>query len=152
MAVEIKELLSPADIIVGLRASNKRAALQTLARHMASTLTLSPDEVFAAILKREELGSTGVGNGVALPHARLNALQRPAGVLARLKHPIPFDAIDGHQVDVVALLLLPANAQGGPLNALACAARTLRDANVLSKVRQAADRNAVYVALTAPAG
>ena len=149
--MEIKELLSPADVIVGLRASDKRAALQTLADHMASTLNLSPDDVFAAVLKREELGSTGVGNGVALPHARLNALQRPAGVLARLKHPIPFDAIDGQRVDLVVLVLLPANAQGPSLTALACAARILRDANVLSKVRQAADRNAVYVALTAPA-
>jgi nitrogen PTS system EIIA component len=86
--VEIKQLLSPADIIVGLRASDKRGALRALAHHLASKLHLGPEEVFTALLKREELGSTGVGNGVALPHARLDAVQRPAGVLARLKHPL----------------------------------------------------------------
>ena len=152
MTVEIKQLLSPGDVILGLRASYKRAVLRTLARHMASTLDLSPEEVFDAVLKREELGSTGVGNGVALPHARLSAVQQPVAVLARLKRPIAFDAIDGQPVDVVALVLLPANAQGAPLNALACAARTLRDAGVLRKVRQAADRDTLYAALTAPAG
>ena len=79
MTVEIEQLFSPADVIVGLRASDKRAALQTLADHMASKLNLSPEDVFDAVLKREELGSTGMGNGVALPHARLDAVQRPAG-------------------------------------------------------------------------
>jgi len=152
MTVEIKQLLSPGDVILGLRASDKRAVLRTLARHMASTLDLSPEEVSDAVLKREELGSTGVGNGVALPHSRLSAVQQPVAVLARLKRPIAFDAIDGQPVDVVALVLLPADSQGIPLNALACAARTLRDADVLSKVRRAADRDALYAALTAPAG
>ena len=89
---------------------------------------------------------------MALPHARLSAVQQPVAVLARLKRPIAFDAIDGQPVDLIVLLLLPANAQGAPLNALACAARTLRDADVLSKVRRAADRDALYATLTAPAG
>ena len=152
MTVEIKQLLSPADVIVGLWAPDKHALLRALADHMASKSNLRPEVVLTALLKREELGSTGVGNGVALPHARLSAVQQPAGVLARLKRPIAFDAIDGQPVDVVALVLLPANSQGAPLNALACAARTLRDAGVLRKVRQAADRDTLYAARTAPVG
>ena len=90
MTVEIEQLLSPADVIVGLRAPDKHALLRALADHMASKSNLRPEVVLTALLKREELGSTGVGNGVALPHARLSAVQQPAGVLARLKRPIAF--------------------------------------------------------------
>ena len=150
--MDIEQLLSPADVIVGLRASDKRAALQALTRHLATKLNLNPPHVLSAVLRREELGSTGMGNGVAVSHARLDAVQQPAGVLARLKHPIAFDAIDGQRVDVVVLLLLPASPQGAQLNALACAARALRDPDVLSNIRRAADRDAVYAALTGTAG
>ena len=101
MPVDIEHLLSPADVIVGLRASDKRVALQALAHHLATKLNLSPKDVLSAVLRREELGSTGLGNGVALPHARLDAVPASRCVLARLKHPIAFDAIDGHPVDLV---------------------------------------------------
>jgi PTS system nitrogen regulatory IIA component len=148
MPVDIGHLLSPADVIVGLRASDKRAALQALARHLATKLNLSPQDVLRAVLRREELGSTGLGNGVAVSHARLDAVTRPAGVLARLKHPIAFEAIDGHPVDLVFLLLLPARPQSAPLQALACVARTLKDAEVLVRTRQASDSDAVFAALT----
>ena len=148
MIVDIEHFLSPADVVVGLRASDKRVALQALAGHMASKLNFSLHDVLSAVLSREELGSTGMGNGVAVPHARLDAVTHPAGVLARLKHPIAFDAIDGHPVDLVFLLLLPTSPQGAQLNALACVSRRLRDADVLMKARRASDSDAVYTAVT----
>jgi nitrogen PTS system EIIA component len=134
-----------------LRAPDKHAALQALTRHLATKLNLSPQDVLSAVLRREELGSTGMGNGVAISHARLDAVTWPAGVLARLKHPIAFDAIDGRPVDLVFLLLLPASPQGAQLNALACVARTLRDADVLVRTRQAGDSEAAFAALTSKA-
>jgi nitrogen PTS system EIIA component len=149
--VDIEHLLSPADVIVGLRAPDKRAALQALTHHLAAKLNLSPKDVLSAVLRREELGSTGLGNGVAVSHARLDAVTRPAGVLARLKHPIAFEAIDGHPVDLVCLLLLPVSPQGAQLQALACVARTLRDADVLVRTRRAGDSDAVFAALTSKA-
>jgi len=149
VTVDIEQLLSPADVRVGLRASDKREALEVLARHMAKKLDLSPDDVLGAILKREELGSTGIGSGSAVPHARLDAVHRPTGVFARLKRPIAFEAIDGDPVDLVFLLLLPTDPMGEQLNALACVARRLRDVNARMRARQATDRDTVYAALTA---
>ena len=88
---------------------------------------MNADEVSEQITKREELGSTGVGNGVALPHARLRGLKVPFGLLARLRQGIDFAAIDDQPVDIVFLLLLPETADGAQLNALACVARAMRD-------------------------
>jgi PTS system nitrogen regulatory IIA component len=95
-------------------------------------------------LKREALGSTGTGAGIAIPHARLEGIARPFGILVRLAKPIDFEAIDGQPVDLVFLLLLPAEPQGDQLNALACAARMLRDAQILRDLRRAADDAALY--------
>ena len=105
---------------------------------------LAADEVVREIAKREELGSTGVGNGVALPHARLTSLKTPFALLARLRHPIDFDAIDGEPVDIVVLLLLPEVDDSAKGNALACVARALRDAETLRKIRSAPDREALF--------
>jgi len=149
VTVDIEQLLSPADVLVGLRASGKREALEVLAGHMAKKLDLSPDDVLGAILKREGLGSTGIGSGVAIPHARLDAVHRPTGVLARLKRPVEFEAIDGDPVDLVFFLLLRTSPEGEQLNALACVARTLRNDRVCMRARQANDRDAVYAALIA---
>jgi nitrogen PTS system EIIA component len=99
------------------------------------------------LLQREQLGSTGTGGGIALPHARLVGVDKPFGMLVRLAKPIDFDAIDGKPVDIAFLLLLPAGAQGEQLNALASVARKLRDAEVLRTVRGARDGNALYEAL-----
>jgi nitrogen PTS system EIIA component len=146
--VDIEQLLSPADVLVGLRASSKREVLQALTQHLATRLGCSPHDVLSAILKREDLGSTGIGAGVAVPHARLTAVQRPAGALARLTHPVPFDAVDEQAVDLVFLVLLSTSSEGNQLNALACAARTLRDVTVRTNARRATDRSALYAALT----
>ena len=101
-------------------------------------------EVAKQIAKREDLGSTGVGNGVALPHARLRGLKSPFGLLARLRQAIDFEAIDDEPVDLVFLLLLPEAAEGTQLNALACAARAFRDPENLREMRRANDSKTLF--------
>jgi PTS system nitrogen regulatory IIA component len=106
--MKISDLLSPKDVLVDVRTSNKRQLLQEFAARAADSLGLRVDQVAPYLIKREELGSTGIGRGVAIPHARLPDLQRPYGLLAKLRHPIEFEAIDGQAVDIVFVLLLPA--------------------------------------------
>jgi len=102
--MKISDLLSPTDVMIDVRASNKRLLLQEFASKAAVSLGLPVDQIAPYLLKREELGSTGIGRGVAIPHARLPDLQRPHGLLAKLKQPIEFDAIDGQAVDIVFVL------------------------------------------------
>ena len=137
--MEIRDFLSPTDIMIDVRASDKTRLLQQLSAQAANALDLDSDEVSEQITKREELGSTGVGNGVGLPHARLPGLKAPFGLLARLRHGIDFEAIDGQPVDVVFLLLLPETGAGAQLNALASVARALRDPDALRRLRRASN-------------
>jgi len=99
--------------------------------------------------KGEELGSTGMGGGVAIPHARFHHLHKPFGMLVPLKKPIDFDAVDGKPVDTIALLLLPDARDGERLGALACFARKLRDPSVITALRRARDGAEIYRSLTA---
>ena len=148
--MEIRDFLSPSDIMIDVRASDKTHLLQQLSAQAANALDLDSDEVSEQITKREELGSTGVGNGVGLPHARLPGLKAPFGLLARLRHGIDFEAIDGQPVDVVFLLLLPETGAGAQLNALASVARALRDLDALRRLRRASNRDALYRAIAEP--
>jgi PTS system nitrogen regulatory IIA component len=145
--MKISDLLSPMDVMIDVPASNKRLLLQELAAKAAASLGLPADQVTSCLLKREELGSTGIGKGVAIPHARLPDLQRPHGVLAKLKQGIEFDAIDGQAVDIVCVLLLPAAAENEALGALALVARALRPAENLARLRAAKNASELYAAL-----
>jgi PTS system nitrogen regulatory IIA component len=145
--MKISDLLSPNDVMIDVRASNKRQLLQELAAKAADSIGLRVDQVAPDLLKREELGSTGIGHGVAIPHARLPDVQRPYGLLARLKAPIEFDAIDGQAVDIVFVLLLPAAAENGQIGALAQVARTLRPAENLARLRAARNTSELYSAI-----
>ncbi|MGU3464465.1 PTS sugar transporter subunit IIA [Methylobacterium sp. C33D] len=144
----VDRILAPSDALVGLRAAGKGALLEELARRAAGALGLAPETILAALIRRETLGSTGVGDGVALPHARLEAIARPYGILTRLRDPIDFDAVDDRPVDLVVLLLLPTAAEGEALNALACVARRLRDPGAAAAMRGARDAAALYAAAT----
>ena len=148
--MKISDFLSPAHVMIDVRASDKSRLLEQLSAEAAAEAGLAANEVVREIAKREELGSTGVGNGVALPHARLNGLVAPFGLVARLRHGIDFDAIDSEPVDIVFLLLLPEAADNLKGNALACVARALRDAETLRKVRSAPDRKALFRAFAGP--
>jgi PTS system nitrogen regulatory IIA component len=146
--MKISDFLSPACVMVDVRAGDKARLLQQLSTRAATEAGLDAGEVSAEIAKREALGSTGVGNGVALPHARLNGLKAPFGLFARLRKPVDFAAIDDQPVDIIFLLLLPEASDDARLNALACVARALRDPETLQRVRDAADREALFRALT----
>jgi len=144
--MEIKDFLLPADALINVRVSDKTRLLQELAARAASALNLDVNRISVELLKREHLGSTGTGSGVAIPHARIPDLKEPFGTLVRLKHAIDFDAIDGKPVDIVFMLLLPAQS-GDPLNALATVARKLRDSELVKRLRSAADASELHNAV-----
>lgn len=145
--MQISDFLSPDDVLVKIRAADKEQLLQELARRAAERLDLPQQEVASELLKRESLGSTGMGNGVAIPHARFAAIAKPFGMIARLKPPIEFDAIDGQPVDIVFLLLLPSAAEGEQLGALASVSRKLRAPENLARLRRAKKGSELYAAL-----
>jgi PTS system nitrogen regulatory IIA component len=142
------ELITPASIIANLRASNKKQALQELARK-ASELTGQHERmIFDVLLERERLGTTGVGQGIASPHGKLANLDRVYGLFARLERPIDFDAIDEQPVDLMFLLLAPEQAGADHLKALARVSRLLRDHAVCEKLRGSTSADALYALLT----
>jgi len=147
----IDDILAPADVIHGLRASGKTALLDDLARRAARSLDLDAGTILGALVRREGLGSTGVGDGVSLPHARLETVRKPFGLLARLRDPLDFDAVDERPVDLVFLLLLPIGDGGENLNALACVARKLRDPDSAKALRGARDAASLYALVSARA-
>jgi PTS system nitrogen regulatory IIA component len=142
--MKISDLLSPSDVMIDVQASNKTLLLQEFAARAAASLGVPVDHVAPYLLKREALGSTGIGKGVAIPHARLPELQRPFGIFAKLRQPIEFDAIDGQAVDIVFVLLLPAAAESEALGALALVARTLRSPETLARLRAARTASDLY--------
>src|SRR5262245_7776751 len=144
----ISDFLSAADVAIDFRASQKRELLQELAGVAAKSLNLTADQIAPAILKREELGSTGTGGGVAIPHARIDGVMKPFGMVVRLKNPIDFEAIDGQPVDLVFLLLLPASHEREQLGALASIARKLRTPGILAQLRRQKSVSGFYSALT----
>lgn len=145
----IDDILAPADVIHGLRASGKTALLDELARRAARSLDREAGPILGALVRREGLGSTGIGGGVALPHARLETVSRPFGLLARLRDPLDFDAVDERPVDLVFLLLLPTGEGGETLNALACVARRLRDPRTAAALRGARDAAGLHALVSA---
>ena len=136
--------LAPTNALVDVEAGSKQLLLTELSARAAKSLSLNAEQVSRELLKREELGSTGMGGGVAIPHARIAGLATPFGILARLRKPIDFEAVDGKPVDVVFLLLLPAASTGDPLKVLAGVARKLRDAKALGALRRAEDGEGLY--------
>jgi PTS system nitrogen regulatory IIA component len=149
MSLDVKSFLSAEDVVADYRAETKEQLLDELCARAAQAAHLDVQLVRGEILKREQLGCTGVGGGIAIPHARLQNLKKPYGSLVRLRKPIDYDAIDGDPVDIVFLLLLPAEPAGDQLNALAATARKLRDRDTLSRLRGAPDGHAVYEAFVA---
>jgi PTS system nitrogen regulatory IIA component len=137
--MEIADLIKQSNVVCGLRASSKEQLLHELASRAAASLNLDQSMIFNALQSREQLGSTGIGEGIALPHARIEGLDRFFGIFARLSRPMDFESIDGVPVDLVFLLLIPAAEQEGQLAALAAISRQLRDKTVAAKLRKAAD-------------
>ena len=141
------DFLSPSGLVPNLRAGSKKQALSELSRRAADLTGVSDRTVFEVLLEREKLGSTGVGRGVAIPHGRLPALSRVYGVFARLDRPIDFDAVDDQPVDLIFLLLAPANAGADHLKALAKVSRLMRDEGLCAKLRGCDSAEAIYALL-----
>jgi nitrogen PTS system EIIA component len=145
--MEINDFLVPTDVLVGLRVPDKARLLRNLAGHAAVSLKLDADRIADAILGREELGSTGMGGGIAIPHARIAELKKPFGILACTKRPVAFDAVDGAPVDVIFMLLLPADSDPEHLHALASVARALRDPKIARALHGARNSAEAYQCL-----
>jgi nitrogen PTS system EIIA component len=145
--MDIKEFLSPADALVDVGVFDKVRLLQELAHRAATTLSLPADEISSELLKREKLGSTGTGGGIAIPHARISGLNKPFGILVRLEQPIDFEAIDGQPVDLLFLLLLPLTSDKEQLSALASVARTLRKSDLVRNLRRSRDSQSLFRAM-----
>ena len=148
--MEIEDLLSAENVLADFKASSKKQTIQALARKLADAASLDNRIVFDKLLERERLGSTGVGKGVAIPHARIDGLKRIVGLFARLTNPIDFNSVDDQPVDIVFMLLAPTDAGADHLKALARISRLLRDEKTLTKLRLTTDASALYAMLAQP--
>lgn len=148
--MDLGDLISRDSVIPALKAKNKKHALQLLAARAAEITRLDARMILETLVQRENLGSTGVGRGIAIPHGRMAGLDRIMSVFARLETPIPFDAIDGEPVDLMFLLLAPQHAGAEHLKALARISRLLRDTHAIETLRASNDREALHAVLTQP--
>ena len=146
----LADLVAPNSVIPSLKVNSKKQALQELAAKAADLTGQGERAIFDVLLQREKLGSTGVGNGIAIPHGKLSKLTRLFGLFARLDRPIDFEALDGQPVDLIFLLLAPEGAGADHLKALARIARLLRDPTVAHKLRGSHDAESLYAVLAMP--
>ena len=148
--MDIRELIEPDRVLDRLEARDKSQLLAEIARRAAEAAGLDSEVVLSALNAREQLGSTGVGHGVAVPHARIKGLARLLGLFARLARPVDFAAIDDQPVDLVFLMLIPAEAGNEYLAALSAVSRRLRDREVVRRLRAADGAAVLYDLLVAP--
>jgi len=144
----LTDLLSPEAVLPALKVNGKKQALQELSAHAARLTGLDERDIFETLLQRERLGSTGIGDGIAIPHGKPAKIDRLFGLFARLERPIDFEALDGQPVDLMFLLLAPENAGADHLKALARVARVLREPAMLERIRATRDPDALYALLT----
>ncbi len=142
------DFISPDSVVPLLKAKTKKQLLQDLSVRAARLTGLPERDIFDVLLQRERLGSTGLGQGIAIPHGKLQGLKRIVGIFARLAEPIDFDAVDGQKVDIVFLLLAPEGAGADHLKALARISRLLREGSAVEKLRASKDAAALYAVLT----
>ena len=144
----MRDLISPQAIDSASAALTKKDVLQNLAASASVLLRNDKFAVFDVLWERERLGTTGVGQGIAIPHGRVPGLKKVFGFFARLEQPVAFEAIDDKPVDLVFLLLSPEDAGADHLSALATVSRLLRDPGLCERLRGAKDAAALYKLLT----
>jgi nitrogen PTS system EIIA component len=149
--MDLGDLISPDAIFPGLKAKSKKQALHELALRAAALTGVAERTIYDTLLQRENLGSTGVGRGIAIPHGRVPELRKIVSLFARLSEPIAFDSLDGEAVDLIFLLLAPEHAGADHLKALARISRLLREPSTIERLRASQDRAAIYSVLTASA-
>ena len=145
--MSLSQLIKPDAVIAALRVNGKKQALQEISERAATVSGLPAREIFDALLQRERLGSTGVGDGVAIPHGKLAKCEQIFGVFARLERAIDFEAPDGLPVDLMFMLIAPESAGADHLKALAAIARLLRNAASAAQLRATRDPAALYALL-----
>ena len=145
--IDVTELVVPDAVISGLKASSAKQALQEIGRRAADVYHLDCRKVTDGLLAREKLGSTAMGSGVAIPHARIAGLDRIVGLFARLEKPIDFETPDGQGVDLLFTLLAPEEAGADHLRALARVSRLLREESMRAKLRASAEPAALHALL-----
>lgn len=145
--MNIGDLLDRTAISLRVSAASKRQVLAVVAEIAARKLELDAGDILDALLEREAAGSTGVGHGVAAPHARLQGLDRMRGVFVRLEQPVDFDSVDDKPVDLIFALFAPKDAGADHLRALARVSRLMRQAELREQLRQARTTDAIYALL-----
>lgn len=141
--MHIADLLAPNGVVLRGGGSSKRQALHAVAEAAAQAMGVDQTRVFEALLEREALGSTGLGSGVAVPHARLKEIDRVSAVFVRLDSPVAYDAVDDRPVDLLFALFAPPKDGAEHLRALAAASRALRSAELREQLRQAHTADAI---------
>jgi PTS system nitrogen regulatory IIA component len=148
--MNISELLAPDAVLASLKVQSKKQLLQDVSARASQIIRIPERKIFETLTERERLGSTGVGQGIAIPHGRLSDIRTISGVFARLESPIDYDAVDRQPVDLVFMLLAPEGAGADHLKALARVSRLLRNQQTVEKLRAATRSEAVYAILTEP--
>ena len=148
--MEFQELLAPSAVALDVPAATQRAVFSTAAGLLAGEAGVPEEAIVAALSKRERLGTTGFGDGTAIPHGRVPGLQRMVAAVVRTSEPVDWAAVDALPVDLVVALLGPAEAGADHLKALALVSRTLRDRALVEKMRGAVEPGALWSLLTGP--
>jgi PTS system nitrogen regulatory IIA component len=146
--MDISKLLNPGGVRVVGHMTSKKRLFQDIADAAAQVWGINPSVVVDGLQERESLGPTGVGHGIALPHARLDELDRIVGLFVRLEKPLDYDSVDRQPVDLIFALLAPKDSGVDHLKALALVSRTMRDASVVTKLRANSDPAKLYAILT----
>src|SRR4051794_27593408 len=146
--MQVADIVDSRSVLPSLKVQNKKQLLQEIAHAASAVVAIDSRTIFETLLQREKLGSTGLGQGIAIPHGKLKGLARVSGLFARLTNPIDFDAVDGQPVDLVFLLLAPEHAGADHLKALAKVSRLLRDGEFAAKLRGTATAEGLYAILT----
>ncbi len=148
--MELADILSQDSVIAYAKVASKRQLLQLLADRASTLVGIDAQEIFETLLNREQLGSTGLGNGIAIPHGKIKGLSGVTAVFARLAQPIDFDAVDDQPVDLVVMLLAPEGSGADHLKALSRVARLLRADGVVDRLRDTKDETKIRDILVAP--
>ncbi len=138
------DILNRNSVVSILNPVSKKQVFQEISNHLAVITSLSSNEICEALQHRERLGSTSIGNGIAIPHAKFKDLNKLVGFFARLGKPVAFDAVDEAPVDLVFVLLAPEGAGADHLKGLAQIARILRDQERIKKLRMTVDADLIY--------
>ena len=146
--MNISDVMKPSDVLIDVSVPSKPKLLKFVAENAAATVGIAAETILHALRSRENLGSTGIGSGIAIPHAPVTGLASPFALLVRLAKPIDFDSIDDQPVDLVCLILTPPGEQNRYLKLLSKIARQLQSADTLKTIRQAPNHELVYDALT----